>query len=210
MNLLSIPRCAARKIRDQARLLFKAASTLMVRTNVRRWREVAKNPRPHWDGRNEIIAKLIPPGSSVIDLGCGPQTLRRHLDPSCKYQPCDVIQSTPDVIFCDFNSGIYPEIGGSYDYVICSGVFEYIRNPAEFLKKNSLLARTMILSYNPLYQMPGDSKIRRLNCDWINHFTKPEVEALFDEVGLSWKILNIAKDGETIYSLHVPDKKEQR
>ncbi len=210
MNLLSIPGRLAKKIknqtwkiRDQSRLLFKAASTVMVKTNVRRWREVSKNPRPHWDGRNEIIAKLIPAGASVLDLGCGPQTLRRHLDPRCKYQPCDVIQSTPDVIFCDFNSGIYPAVKEEYDYVICSGVFEYIRNPLEFLKKNVLLGKTMILSYNPLFQMPGDSKIRRLNCDWINHFTKPEVEALFDEAGLGWSILNIAPDGETVYSLHI-------
>jgi len=194
----------SRKIQEQSRVLSKAASTLLVRTNVRRWREVSKNPHPHWDGRNQIIARLIPAGSSVIDLGCGPQTLRRHLDPSCKYQPCDVIRSTPDVIFCDFNSGIYPDIKESYDYVICSGVFEYIRNPAEFLKKNSRLGRVMILSYNPLHQMPGDSKIRRLNCDWINHFTKAEVEALFDEAGLAWTVLH--EEWEPIYSLRVRDK----
>jgi hypothetical protein len=207
MRLLSIPRRIARNIRDRLRLLLKAASTLVVRTNVRRWREVAKNPHPNWDGRNETIARLIPAGSSVIDLGCGPQTLRRHLDPSCKYQPCDVIQSTPDVIFCDFNSGIYPDAKESYDYVVCSGVFEYIRNPSEFLKKNSLLGKVMILSYNPLHHVLGDSKIRRLNLDWINHFTKPEVEALFDEVGLAWEILNVAaNDGENIYSLRVRDK----
>jgi hypothetical protein len=199
----------SRKVRNQARLLSKAASTLMVRTNVHRWREVSKNPHPHWDGRNEIIAKLIPPESSVLDLGCGPQTLRRHLHTSCKYQPCDVIQSTPDVILCDFNAGIYPQVNERYDYVICSGVFEYIRNPAEFLKKNSRLGNVTILSYNPLGQFPGDSKIRRLNCDWLNHFTNPELEMLFDEVGLAWTVLNTAKDGETIYSLRVgnPGKK---
>lgn len=208
MRLLSIPIRIAMNVRDRFRLLFKAASTLVVKTNVRRWREVARNPRPNWDGRNEIIAKLIPAGSSVIDLGCGSQTLRRHLDPSCKYQPCDVIQSTPDVIYCDFNSGIYPNVNVSYDYVICSGVFEYIRNPEEFLKKNSLLGKVMILSYNPLYHVPEDSKIRRLNLDWINHFTKPEVEALFDKVGLVWKIQNAAANiGEDIYLLRIRDKK---
>lgn len=200
---LSTLKPAARKIRNQCRVFLKAISALTVRTNVRRWSEVAKNPRPHWDGRNEIIARLIPPGASVIDLGCGPQTLRRHLNPSCKYQPCDIIQSTPDVIFCDFNSGIYPKVNEFYDYVICSGVFEYIRNPSEFLRRNAVLGKQMILSYNPLYQIPGDSKIRRLNCDWINHFTKPEVEALFDEMGLSWEILNVARDGETIYALRL-------
>ena len=205
---MSLPVRIFRNIAARSRLLLKAVSTLIVRTNVRRWREVAKNPHPHWDGRNQIIAGLIPAGASVIDLGCGPQTLRRHLHPSCKYQPCDVIQSTSDVIFCDFNSGIYPRVSGSYDYIVCSGVFEYIRNPTEFLKKNSLLGTVMILSYNPLYQFPNDSKIRRLNCDWINHLTKAEVEALFDRAGLVWTILNTGKDGETIYSLRVryPDK----
>jgi hypothetical protein len=74
------------------------------------------------------------------------------------------------------------------------------------LGKNSLLGKVMILSYNPLNQFPGDSKIRRLNCDWINHFTRLEVEALFDEVGLNWNVLNVDKDGETIYSLCVRNK----
>lgn len=201
MSLLSIPRRIFGKVRQQSCLLTKATLTLMSRTNVNRWREVSKNPHPSWDGRNQIIARLIPVGASVIDLGCGPQTLRRHLDPTCSYQPCDVIKSTPDVIFCDFNSGIYPQVSQVYDYVVCSGVFEYIRNPVEFLEKNSLLGKTVILSYNPLNQMPGDSKIRRLNCDWINHFTKTELETLFEKTGLSWKILNLAEGGEIIYAL---------
>jgi hypothetical protein len=207
MSIFSIPRRFAGKIRriawniqNQARLLLKATLTVMVRTNVRRWREVAKNPHPHWDGRNQLIANFIPRGSSVIDLGCGAQTLRRHLDPSCKYQPCDVIKSTPDVIVCDFNSGIYPCVSVTYDYVVCSGVLEYIRNPAEFIKKNALLGNVMILTYNPLNKVRGDTKIVRLNCDWVNHLTKPEIESLFEKLGLTWKILNIAEVGDTIYS----------
>lgn len=203
MSLLSLPKRAARKFRDESRILLKAASVLVVGTNVNRWREVSKNPRPHWDDRNEIIARLIPAGSSVIDLGCGPQTLRRHLPASCKYQPCDVIKSTPDVIFCDFNAGVYPDVKETYDYVVCSGVFEYIRKPEEFLKRNSKLAKTMILSYNPFNQFPGDTKIRRLNCDWLNHFTKPELEKLFAEVGLTWEIFDVTarKNEEFIYVL---------
>jgi hypothetical protein len=204
MSLLSLPKRAARKVRDKSKMLLKAASALVVRTNVDRWREVSKNPRPHWDDRNENIAQLIPPGSSVIDLGCGPQTLRRHLYPNCKYQPCDVIKSTPDVIFCDFNAGIYPDVKETYDYVVCSGVFEYIRKPEEFLRKNSQLARTMILSFNPFGQLPGDSKIRRLNCDWVNHLNKSELEALFTKVGLTWKIFDVTarKNEEFIYVLN--------
>ena len=210
----SIPQRAIGKMQSiigKARLLSRAAATLIIKTNVRRWRAVAKNPNPHWDGRNKIIANLVPPGSSVLDLGCGPQTLRRHLDPSCTYQPCDVVQSTPDVILCDFNSGIFPRVSKSYDYVICSGVLEYIRNPAEFLKRNCSLGKVMVMSYNPFNPERGDSKITRLDCDWINHFTKLELEALFDKLGLVWNVKHVAevcdtiysKPGETIYTLRI-------
>ena len=178
---------------------FNAAITLSVRTNKRRWRRVAQDPNPHWDWRNQIISKTVPAGVSVLDLGCGAQTLRRHLSPDCKYQPCDLVKSSPDVILCDFNEGLYPEVSETYDYVICSGVLEYIRNPQEFLRRCSAFGKTMILSYCPL--VPGQGRLDRLAVNWINHFKASELEALFTESGLSWSVVNRQPHGETIYSL---------
>jgi 2-polyprenyl-3-methyl-5-hydroxy-6-metoxy-1,4-benzoquinol methylase len=132
-------RSAKSRIIDWCRTCARAFVTLMVRTKVRQWRRVAFAGRPSWDERNKIIAGFIPAGSSVLDIGCGAQTLKQHLPPGCKYQPCDIIKSSPEVIFCDLNGGIYPETRERFDYVVCSGVFEYVRRPQEFLNKIPLM-----------------------------------------------------------------------
>ena len=189
------------------RLCIAACETLLVRPHVRRWQKVAHAGRPSWDERNEIIAGFIPAGSSVLDVGCGAQTLKQYLKPSCKYQPCDVVKSSPDVIFCDFNAGIYPEIKEHFDYVVCSGVLEYIRKPEEFLRRIPPMGHYVIVSYNPL--LPGGSKLARLGngWGWVNHFTKAELQKLFDEIGLNWtELLNHDKLGYAIYCLTLKNK----
>ena len=180
-------------------LCASASVTLLVRTHVKRWQKVASAGRPPWDERNEIIAALIPENSRVLDIGCGAQTLRKHLRPGCKYQPCDIIKSSPDVIFCDLNSGIYPDIEGAFDYVVCSGVFEYIHKPNEFLGKIPPLGRTILMSYNPL--PAGGSKFARLGNNWVNHLTKAELETMLDGRGLGWAVLHTDKLGYLIYSI---------
>ncbi len=55
--------------------------------------------------------------------------------------------------------------------------------PEEFLKRVPRLARTMIFSYSPA--VPGQSRLHRLSVNWVNHFTRPEVEAFFDRMGLA-------------------------
>ena len=190
----------------------EACVTLVVRTNVSRWKKVAYagTPSASWDERNKIMAGFIPAGSSVVDIGCGAQPLKRHLAPGCKYQPCDVIKSTPDVIFCDLNRGIYPEVKERFDYVVCGGVFEYVRNPEEFLKKIPALGTTTLMSYCPLY--PGDSKLKRLGngWGWVNHFKREELESLFTEMGLKWSVLHIDKLQYLIYSLQPVSKAKRQ
>jgi hypothetical protein len=190
-----------RSAKNRGRMLVSACVTLLVRTKVNQWRKVAFGGTPSWDERNKIIAGFIPAGSSVLDIGCGAQTLKQHLKPGCRYQPCDVIQSSPEVIFCDFNAGIYPAIREHFDYVVCSGVLEYIRKPGEFIKQVPQWGRTVILSYNPL--PPGGSKLARLGNDlgWVNHFTREKLENLFDQSGLKWTVLHTDKLAYVIYSL---------
>ncbi len=187
------------RARDVYRRWRAVCITLMLRTYVRRWQQVAQAGPPTWDERNAIIAKFIPAGSSVIDLGCGAQTLRNHLAPDCTYQPCDIVKSSPDVIFCDFNVGIYPEPGGIFDYVVCSGVLEYIWKPKEFLSRVPRLGHALLLSYNP--RMKGESKFDRLAKHWVNHLDRDALEKMFDELGLGWKVVNVRSPNEYLYSI---------
>jgi len=169
------------------RSILAAARALMVRTDTGRWESVAREDPP-WDERNRIIAGFIPAHSAVLDLGSGAQTLRKHLAPDCQYQPCDIIRSSPDVIYCDFNAGIYPALPRKYDYVICSGVFEYIRDPAHFISQVRNYGRKALFSFNP-YD-PAQSVVDRLACGWLNHLSESQLERLFSSHGLTWRILH--------------------
>jgi hypothetical protein len=173
--------------------------TLTVRTHTRRWKKVATAGPPPWDMRNEQIASMIPPGSSVIDLGCGAQTLKSYLPQGCFYQPCDLVSSTPDVIVCDFNEGQYPAVTRRFTHVVCSGVLEYVRDHRRFLEEASQLGDTLILSYN--LRLPDQSRFTRMTNNWINHFSRSELESVFREARLAADCVHTSEHGEVIYRL---------
>ena len=185
-----------------ARKVPAALRVRFTKTDTKRWRQVSREV-PHWDERNAIIGTLVPEDVSVVDLGAGAQTLRQHLKRSCRYQPCDIIQSSEDVICCDFNSKRYPVLARKYDYVVCSGVFEYIRDPGDFVSQIRSYGDVIILTYNPY--RPGASKIERLACGWLNHLTEPQIAELFTKQQLVWRVLlrkTMAKHvDEVIYEL---------
>jgi hypothetical protein len=192
-------RGSIRKAQKRCALYVSAMFTLVVRTRKPMWRRIAFAGTPEWDERNRIFASFVPSGSSVLDIGCGAQTLRRHLTVGCKYQPCDLIKSSPDVIVCDFNAGNYPAIQDQFDFVICSGVLEYIRNPPEFLNRVSSYGRSVLLSYNPL--LPEASKIPRLARGWVNHFRQDELLDLFSNLDLESSVLCWRADTEVLFLL---------
>jgi hypothetical protein len=168
----------------------------------RRWYEVAHGGTPSWDDRNKIIAQFIPQNSSVLDLGCGAKTLRIYLKTGCMYHPCDLIKSSPEVIQCDFNGGIYPELTRHYDYVVCSGVLEYIWKPQDFLTRISAMGTQIVLTYNT--KVFRQSRIDRLSNNWVNHFTRRQLESLFQGSGLVFQVLTVRNGNEFIYSLTRP------
>lgn len=188
----------ARGSAQVAILPIKAALLSGIRTDKKRWKKVSQEV-PSWDERNDLIAKMIPPGSAVVDLGCGAMTLKKKLPPDCIYQPCDVVQSAPEVLICDFNADLYPALTRMYDYVICSGVLEYMRDPGAFLSRISQYGTTIILSYNPLQK--GETKMSRLGKGWLNHMTQPELESLFASTGLASKIVLTRDVAEVTYEL---------
>lgn len=174
------------RVTQQTATVASATKVWLLKTDKRRWKKVSQ-VIPHWDERNRIIAGLIPDKVSVVDLGSGAQTMRKHLKRGCEYQPCDVIQSSPDVIHADFNSGIYPKLTKEYDFVVCSGVFEYMRDPNRFLSEIRHYGRTIIFSYNPYTD--GYPRLKRLACGWVNHLTEAQLKELFSANMLEWKEL---------------------
>lgn len=187
------------KVKNKFGSLLAVTQSLIVRTQKSRWARVAVSGPPVWDERNKMIGSFIPPGSSVIDMGCGAQTLKKYLPNNCTYQPCDLIKSTPETIQCDFNAGLYPQLDRKYSFVVSSGVLEYVHDHIRYLKECTALGDTLIISYN-LHQI-GNSILERLSNHWINHFSKTSLEESFRQVGLGGECLNYATNGEVIYRL---------
>ena len=187
------------KLLAGAQKLVAVLEAITLQTQVGRWRRVASAGRPAWDSRNKTIAGFVPSGSSVLDLGCGAQTLRKYLPPGCVYQPCDLVKSTPDVILCDFNAGIYPKLRKKFTHVVCSGVLEYVRDHDRFLTECISLGEVVILSYNP--RLPRTSKLQRMANHWINHFSRRELESTFEANGCAVECLYTTESGEVIYRL---------
>lgn len=150
-----------------------------------RWKRVASE-LPRWDARNAMLARLVPTGSSVIDLGAGARTLATYLSDACKYQPVDLIPG-PGVIRCDFNAGEFPEVDHVYDVAVVSGVLEYLFDPRVFLAKLSGIARSAIMTY--AVRTTGDSLALRSSRGWVNHLYGHQFAAMLEASDRPWTVL---------------------
>lgn len=146
-----------------------------------RWELTAQQPPP-WDERNRVLASFVPPGSSVVDLGSGAQTLRDYLPAGCSYQPVDLIPG-PRVIVCDFEAGEFPSLDEPADIAVCSGVLEYLHEPGLFVARLPSLARQALLSY--AVRSRGQPETERMARGWINHFSRAQLLALVRQAGLT-------------------------
>ena len=120
-----------------------------------------------WKKRTEFIAKLIPKGSSVIDLGGGLGHLFKYLD-DCHYVSLDVDTFTDATIKADFNKGEYPDIKPKYQYVVAQGIIEYMNKPKEFLRQIQKYGDILILTFRRY--APGKWRAPRKDFTFIDIF----------------------------------------
>lgn len=97
---------------------------------------------PHWEHRNRIIASMIESNKTVIDLGCGAKNLLKFCEPA-RYLGVDGIPSADVVI--DLNSNFTLPTG--WDYVINSGILEFVIRPDLYLEKIKTLGDVYIFSW---------------------------------------------------------------
>ena len=94
--------------------------------------------------------------NSIMDLGCGKQTLRRKLPEHIKYIGVDQYDHVDSTIVIDFNKGeFYNE---KVDVIFCSGIIEYIYDIEQFIKNISKNTNIILGSYNFLEDGYRDEK----------------------------------------------------
>lgn len=113
------------------------------------------SPTSRWQDR--IIEQLIPPRSSILDLGCGDGQLLAHLisanqvrgqgvelDPAAVMQ-C-VARSVP-VFQSDLDAGLKGFADQSFDYVVLEETLQTLRRPLDVLREMLRVGRHGIVSF---------------------------------------------------------------
>jgi len=151
-----------------------------------------------WPERAKRAAALLegitlPAGSSLLDLGCGNQTVRAMLPASIDYRPFDRIQRTPDTTVLDLAVDL-PESGG--DAITILGVLEYLPDPRRVLQWAAQNCRHLILSYNDCRD-PG----RRARQHWQSQLGLEDIEhTVLQAGGVMHSLQEIATD-ERLYHI---------
>lgn len=105
----------------------------------------------------EMFDRIPGPVTTVLDLGCGPATLRQVLPPHVEYFGVDfaaaIVEAFADPAHfevADFNVNPSCFDTKTFDVLICSGIFEYVRDPhrfVELLERKATIGGHLILSY---------------------------------------------------------------
>ncbi|MGD0915988.1 MAG: class I SAM-dependent methyltransferase [Thermodesulfobacteriota bacterium] len=121
--------------------------------------------KPHF--RLEKIARLINIMScgntcTLLDIGCGPATLRDLLNDNVTYFGIDIAlhQNHPNLIEMDFIENEIRFLNRKFDFVVAAGVFEYVGN----------LERTKLSEIRELLKEDGNFILTYSN---IQHIKKP-------------------------------------
>jgi SAM-dependent methyltransferase len=169
------------------------------------WEDLAfqfneKNPVSY--PRLKAIANVIKKtniGNTVLDLGCGLALLSKLLGPDYLYYGCDfshkVIQlhNSENIVGCDLDKDPLPFGDLEFDYVVVSGVLEYISDPKKLLVSirrqyghgKTLFLLTMANSYALFYRL--GKLLLKHSYPWINHYSS---KAFLNELDLcQFKIL---------------------
>lgn len=166
------------------------ATPVQPQDNFARWSSLS-NFHVDWDERTELIARLVPPRSRVIEFGAGRRQLELFLDPSCAYFPSDLVDRGPGTIVFDLNARPLPDFRElKLDVAVFSGVLEYV---TDLLATAQWLARQVsicVASYACANSESGTThRIQEISArarhGWVNTCTEAEFARIFVDAGFN-------------------------
>jgi hypothetical protein len=171
------------ELKEKVWVLKEAVRTsfrrLRGQTDHRRWRD-ARSFSTDWDARTAQLARMIPPGSNVLEFGAGRMALKDCLPPGCSYTPSDLVDRGAGTIVCDLNAPELPAFP-PHDVAVFSGVLEYIHNVRSVIAHIGGFVGMIVASYAIRERIP-DPFTRRAQ-GWVNDLTSQEFEEVFTQAG---------------------------
>jgi glycosyltransferase involved in cell wall biosynthesis len=122
------------------------------------------------------MAKLIPPGTRVLEFGAGRMVLRDYLPEGCRYTPSDLVDRGIGTIVCDLNARDLPAFP-PHDVAVFSGVLTYVNEVEELIRRISSSFKLIVVAY-PVFEQ-SSSKVARRAHGWVNDHTSVEFEGIF-------------------------------
>lgn len=109
--------------------------------DLKRWAD-RKSYLPWWEERAAIIGGYLADCESVLDMGAGTQTLRRHVK---GYIPLDCVAMTTDTVVLNLDSDWrdLPEADG----VAMAGLLEHVSDPVAVIRRVAPVGRVWAVSY---------------------------------------------------------------
>jgi homoserine O-acetyltransferase len=173
--------------------------------------------------QDDRILEILPPGASVLDLGCGDGHLLARLHERGHNRLCGVEIETDrivktarhgvEVIDCDLNLGLPEFDDGQFDYVVISSTLQVVPNVRTLLEDSLRVGRHVLLvfanfAYAPMRRMLAEQGLSpktpgSYGHDWYdtpnNRFPSIlDVRNLCDEMGLSVEQEQYYAEGEAL------------
>ncbi|MBL8334739.1 MAG: methionine biosynthesis protein MetW [Rubrivivax sp.] len=119
----------------------------------------------------EVIASLVPPGSRVLDLGCGEGELMQHLqrERGCSGYGIEIadanvhacVQRGVNVIQLNLDEGLALFDDASFDVVLQLDTLQNLRNTAHMLRETARVGRIGIVSFPNFAHWPNRLSVAR-------------------------------------------------
>ena len=119
----------------------------------------------------EIIASLVPPGSRVLDLGCGDGELLAHLQ---RHRGCSgygieisdanvlaCVQRGVDVVQLNLDEGLTLFDDASFDVVLQLDTLQHLRNTVDMLRETARVGKQGIVSFPNFAHWPHRLSVLR-------------------------------------------------
>lgn len=140
------------------------------KSDKKRW-EKSTSFYESWDERTRLLVAPIKPHSTVLEFGAGRLVVENMLPEQCTYLHSDIVKRREDTLVLDLNETL--PVFQSVDYMIFSGVLEYVKDIPKLLEHCSKYTSHMLLSYAGTDKIA--SKKERRYHGWISDLSHEDI-----------------------------------
>ena len=157
-------------------------------SDVSRWSQ-DKSLFVSWDERTQLLANQIQPNNKVFEFGAARLVLEDMLPKGCEYFHSDIIRRNENTLVVDLNKKKpnLPQV----DYIIFSGVLEYIFEVETLLEHLSQFTNNFVFSYAVTNHFK--EKTDRRFHGWVSDLSEADLLTIANKLHLKSEIFGTWK-----------------